>query len=87
MTEDTRYTGTIIHTSPDGYGFITTPEIPFTRIFFHWGALDHRIKFLDLSKGQAVTFQVKEYPDKGLRAIKIQLVGDSNESKSDSGTN
>ena len=81
MDDTTRYTGKIIHINKGedetgkngGYGFITTPEIPFIRIFFHWSALDPTIKFKELEKGQVVSFQTKEFPDKGLRAIKIRL--------------
>ena len=71
----TQYTGKIIHiNSKEGYGFITTPEIPFERIFFHWSALREGIKFLDLTKGMVVTFETKEFEDRGLRAIHVEVV-------------
>ena len=74
MPEDTkRYTGTIIYLDDKGWGFINCHEIEFTRIFFHWSGLNHRIKFRELKKGDTVTFIVKEYPESGTRAIKIEL--------------
>jgi cold shock CspA family protein len=80
MTEETthpRYTGKIIFVSDKGWGFITTPDIKFTRIFFHWTGLDPKLRFESLCKGQMVTFSVKEYDDKGMRAIKIEVLNDN----------
>ena len=71
-----RYNGKIIHVSPKGWGFITSQEIPFTRIFFHWTGLRPNIEFISLTKGQKVTFSVKEFEDKGKRAIKIEVVNE-----------
>jgi cold shock CspA family protein len=73
--EPKRYKGKIIHVSEEGWGFITTPEIKFTRIFFHWtGLRNDTLNFKDLMKGMQVEFSTKEYEDKGLRAIKIEVL-------------
>jgi len=68
-------TGKIIKLSPQGYGFITSKERPFTRIFFHWSALVQSTKkFPELKIGDKVEFEPREVNDKGLRAIKINVV-------------
>lgn len=70
-----RFTGKIIHLAEDGWGFITTPEIRFVRIFFHWtGLKPGQPNFKELTKGMQVEFAIKEYPDRGIRAIKIEVV-------------
>lgn len=57
-----------------GYGFISSKEIPFTRIFFHWtGLLNETINFLELEKGMEVEFETTEFPDKGTRATRIDV--------------
>ena len=78
--------GTIIHLSSQGWGFIISPKIPFKRIFFHWSALTQdTLNFMELRRGMKVNFEAKDYPLKGLRAIKISVLkGDSNEHHSNS---
>lgn len=73
--ESKRVTGKIIKLSPEGWGFITSKEVPFTRIFFHWTSLKQNTKkFLDLKVGMTVSFIPIEIDEKGTRAIKIQVV-------------
>jgi cold shock CspA family protein len=76
VDKDKRYVGKIIHISDKGWGFITTPDLKYVRIFFHWQALKQGVSFPNLKKGQLVEFNVIEYPDKGARAIKIGLVNE-----------
>lgn len=75
-----RYVGKIIKVHPDGWGFITTKEIQFTRIFYHWSGLNQdTLHFTELEKGMDVEFEVIEVPYKGLRAIKIKVLENENE--------
>lgn len=70
-----RVTGKIIHVNKaEGYGFITSEEVPFTRIFFHWqGLLQDTLKFLELEKGMKVEFTPTIVDGKD-RAIKVKVV-------------
>lgn len=61
-----------------GYGFIASPEKKFTKIFFHWSSLPDNVNFMELHKGQHVTFECSKYinregTDKGWRATNILL--------------
>lgn len=69
--------GKIIKLQPEkGYGFITSKDVPFERIFFHWTGLHNEtIRFLELKEGMDVEFEVKEGP-RGMRAIKIWILED-----------
>jgi len=67
--------GKIIYLSEDGWGFISSKEIPFTRIFFHWTSLvQETLHFTELIKGMEVEFIPVENEDKGFRAIKIHVL-------------
>lgn len=71
---DTRLNGKIIKVSKEGYGFISSREIPFTRIFFHWSALrPDTLPFTKLKSGMKVSFVAFTTEDKGYRAIKIKV--------------
>lgn len=75
--EEKRITGKIIKVSGDGYGFISSKEIPFKRIFFHWTSLRPDTKnFQELRSGMKVSFVAFEVEDKGWRAIKIKVEDD-----------
>lgn len=75
--EDKRVFGKIIKVSEDGWGFISSKEIKFTRIFFHWTSLKQdTLKFTELKNGMKVEFTPVEVQDKGWRAIKIRVVKD-----------
>lgn len=69
-----RINGKIIKVSAEGYGFISSKDVPFTRIFFHWTSLrPDTLKFTDLKSGMKVSFVAYEVEDKGYRAIKIKV--------------
>ena len=78
-------TGRITKVDDKGYGFIISPELPFTRIFFHWTSLiQDTLRFDQIKKGMSCKFIPKMIPDvtkadgtvekKGWRAIKIKIV-------------
>ena len=70
----TRIQGKIIKLDPSGWGFITSRAKPFTRIFFHWSALPRTINFTELRRNEKVEFELIDYQDKGLRAIRIEVL-------------
>lgn len=73
--EERRVVGKIIKVSPDGWGFISSKEIKFTRIFFHWTSLrQDTLNFVNLKNGQRVEFTPIEIEGKGTRAIKIKVI-------------
>ncbi len=75
VTKPTRVRGKIIHIALDkGWGFISSRDIKFTRIFFHWSALGPLDKFQELHKGMEVEFTPMEIPNQGYRAIKIEVI-------------
>ena len=75
--EDKRVIGKIIKVSDEGWGFISSKDIKFTRIFFHWTSLKQdTLKFQELKNGMKVEFTPVEVEKKGWRAIKIQVVED-----------
>lgn len=73
--EDKRVKGKIIKVSDEGWGFISSKDIKFTRIFFHWTSLKQdTLKFQDLKNGMKVEFTPVEIEGKGFRAIKIRVL-------------
>lgn len=81
-SNEKRIIGKIIKLDKDGgWGFISSKEIKFTRIFFHWTALlQNTLKFPELKTKMEVEFTAVEYPDKGWRALRIKVLEpDSNE--------
>jgi len=72
-----RVVGKIIKVSEDGWGFISSKEIKFTRIFFHWTSLKQdTLKFTELKNGMRVEFTPVEIEGKGWRAIKIRVLNE-----------
>jgi len=68
-------TGKITKIDSKGYGFISSKELPFTRIFFHWTyLLQDTLKFPELKTGMKVEFEPKEVDGKGTRAIKVKVI-------------
>lgn len=58
-----------------GYGFISSEQLPFERIFFHWSGLrQDTLRFPDLKKRMKVEFQLQHDPYDGYRAIKIIVI-------------
>lgn len=73
-----RIRGKLTRVDPKGFGFITSREIPYTRIFFHWsGLLQSTRNFKDLQKGMTVEFNPFLLKDKGYRALRISVVEDT----------
>lgn len=69
--------GKIIKVLDKGFGFIVSPALKYTRIFFHWSALNQdTLNFAELKKGMNVRFTLKRFP-KSWRAIKIEVVKDA----------
>lgn len=73
---DTRMIGKIIKIeSEEGWGFISSMDIKFTRIFFHWTSLTQdTLNFTALKNGMRVEFTPVEVENKGFRAIKIRVL-------------
>ena len=71
-----RVIGKIIKLELDGgWGFISSKDIKFTRIFFHWSSLNQNtLKFDQLKRGMLVSFVPIEVKYKGIRAIKIEVI-------------
>lgn len=75
IMNETRVTGRIIKVSDDGWGFISSRDIKFTRIFFHWTALrQDTLKFTELKTGMIVEFTPVEVQGKGVRAVHVRVV-------------
>jgi cold shock CspA family protein len=75
MDNETRVVGRIIKVSDSGWGFISSRDIKFTRIFFHWTALrQDTLKFTELNTGMYVEFTPVEVQGKGYRAIHMRVV-------------
>ena len=73
--EELRLHGKIIKVSDGGWGFISSRDIKFTRIFFHWTSLKQdTLKFTELHNGMRVEFTPIELEGKGYRAIKIEVL-------------
>lgn len=84
MSDIKRIEGKIIHLDEEGWGFFSSDEVKYERIFFHWSALskgERNFKFLE--RGMRCTFDcvyIKAsqdgQPDKGWRALKIKVTDD-----------
>ena len=73
--EEKRVVGKIIKLSDEGWGFISSKDIKFTRIFFHWTSLKQdTLHFTQLKNGMKLEFTPVELEGKGWRAIKIRVV-------------
>lgn len=72
---DAKVKGRIIKISKKGWGFISSKDIAFTRIFFHWTSLQQDTpKFPDLKVGMMVEFTPLEVAGKGHRAIHVKVI-------------
>ncbi len=73
--EEKKVVGRIIRVSKAGWGFISSKEIQFTRIFFHWTALrQDTLPFTDLHTGMYVEFTPLQIPGKGYRAVHVRVI-------------
>jgi cold shock CspA family protein len=67
--------GRVIKVSEEGWGFISSRDIKFTRIFFHWTHLrQDTVQFPELKVGMFVEFVPLQLPGKGFRALHIRVV-------------
>jgi cold shock CspA family protein len=83
--DEKRIVGKIIKVSNEGWGFISSKEVKFTRIFFHWTSLkQNTVNFTELKNGMKVEFTPIEVENKGYRAIKIVVLPE--EKKEESGS-
>ena len=72
--DTSKISGRIIKVSKGGWGFISSRQIEFTRIFFHWTALQQdTLPFLELRTGMMVEFIPIQIPGKGWRAIHVTV--------------
>ena len=72
---DQKIVGRVIKVSKEGWGFISSKNIEFTRIFFHWTALrQDTIPFLELKTGMHVEFTPLKIDGKGYRAMHVRVV-------------
>jgi len=84
MTDSVKIIGRIIKVSKQGWGFISSREIEFTRIFFHWTSLrQDTIPFLELKTGMMVEFTPLKIEGKGHRAIHIRVIEKKKEEPND----
>ncbi len=84
MSDIKRIEGKIIHLDEEGWGFFSSDEVKYERIFFHWSALskgERNFKFL--VRGMRCEFDcvyikasLDGQPDKGWRALKIKVIDD-----------
>jgi cold shock CspA family protein len=73
--DERRVIGKVIKVSDAGWGFISSKDIKFTRIFFHWTSLKQdTLRFQDLKNGMLVEFTPVDVAEKGWRAIKIRVI-------------
>ena len=72
---DQKVIGRIIKVSKQGWGFISSKDIEFTRIFFHWTSLrQDTIPFLELKTGMMVEFTPLKIDGKGYRAVHVKVI-------------
>lgn len=72
---DQKIVGRVIKVSKKGWGFVSSKNIEFTRIFFHWTALrQDTIPFLELKVGMWVEFTPLQIDGKGWRAVHIRVI-------------
>ena len=75
MTETKKSVGRIIKVSKEGWGFISSRDIEFTRIFFHWTSLvQNTLKFPEIKTGMWAEFTPMQVPGKGWRAIHVRII-------------
>jgi len=66
--------GKVLKLSKDGYGFLCSDSMPFTRIFFHWSVLTmDSPNFTKLKPNMPAEFKAIEIEGKGWRAIMVKV--------------
>jgi len=72
---ETKIVGKVIKVSRSGWGFISSREIEFTRIFFHWTSLKQdTITFPEIKTGMKVEFIPLKIEGKGWRAMHVRII-------------
>jgi cold shock CspA family protein len=83
MNNAERISGKIITVNKlRGYGFISSKQVPFTKIYFHWTNLvADTVPFTELKKGDPVEFKLienfidrKTNEEMGPRALNIEVL-------------
>jgi len=75
MDTKVKATGRIIKVSKAGWGFISSRDVEFVRIFFHWTSLrQDTLPFLELKTGMHVEFTPMQVPGKGWRAVYVRVL-------------
>lgn len=72
---ESRIEGKIIAVNKKGFGFISSKDIPFTRIYFHWTNLKpETVNFADLKRNDPVDFICEKKTDGTYRAVKVDVL-------------
>lgn len=72
MDQSKPIAGKILVIKDKGFGFITSKELPFKKIFFHWTALSNEtLNFTELKPGMKVLFNSVELDDGSFKAINV----------------
>jgi len=75
MTDIKKVVGKVIKVHKAGWGFVSSKEIQFTRIFFHWTSLrQDTITFPELKTGMTVEFTPLQIEGKGWRAMHMRVI-------------
>lgn len=74
VSENKKIIGKIIHLSQNGYGFIESKELQFTRIYFSWKNLHPAVQFTRLKVGDLLEFFPYFTEGRGYKAMKITKV-------------
>lgn len=73
-------TGRIIYLNADeGWGFINSHDIKFSKVYFHWTGLNTSLHFTSLKVDDTVKFNAL-LRDKGWKAINIEAANDQERS-------
>lgn len=82
--KEKRIIGKIIRVDPRGFGFISSNDIPFERIFWHWTSLMFdTLRFPEVRRGMKVEFIPRHQgrdaagKDKGYKAIRISIIDET----------
>jgi cold shock CspA family protein len=72
---DKRIEGKVIMINKRGYGFISSKEVPYTRIYFHWtNLIPQTINFAEIKRGDPVDFLLEKKDDGTFKAIKVDVL-------------
>jgi cold shock CspA family protein len=83
MPDDYRkdITGKIIYLNDEGWGYINTHAIKFSKVYFHWTGLETSTKnFLELKAGDTLKFNAIKR-EKGWKAINIVVETENGQEK------